>query len=67
MNRVRSIIVNSILSVILFLLIMASVLVINDAHAVQADAAAADQVVYVQLSDAPPVRDLAQQRLAPLE
>ncbi|MCG3209184.1 MAG: hypothetical protein FOGNACKC_02803 [Anaerolineae bacterium] len=67
MNRVRSIVINSILSVVLFLLIMASVLVINDAHAVQADAAAVDQVVYLQLDNAPPVRDLAQQRLAPLE
>lgn len=68
MSRVRTTITNSVLTLILCLLIMATVLVVNDAQTVQAETAVqTNDVVYLQLTDAPPVRDISQQRMAPLE
>jgi hypothetical protein len=71
MTRAKSIITNTVLALTMCLLIMATAFLINDAQAVQADASeqinASNQVVYLQLNDAPPVRDIAIQRIAPLQ
>ncbi len=71
MAHVKSIITNGLLTLVLCLTILATVFVVNDAQALKADAAeqvgAAQQVVYLQLTDAPPVRDISQQRIAPLQ
>ena len=73
MIRVKSIITSSILTLVLCLAILTTALVMNDAQAVQANAS--DQPVvttidgntYLQLTDAPPVRNIEQQRFAPLQ
>ncbi len=70
MSRLKTIIINSLLTLVFCLTIMATALIINDAQAVQADAAIADastQVVYLQLTDAPPQRDITLQQIAPLQ
>jgi hypothetical protein len=70
MNRVKSIITNSLLTLILVLSILASVLVINNNQAAAANQPASvetNQTVYLQLTDAPPLRDITQQQFAPLK
>ncbi len=68
MTRIKSIITNSLLTLVLVLSILASVLVVNSSQVeaanqpVNVDSA---QVVYLQLTDAPPLRDIAQQQFAP--
>ena len=69
MTRLRSTITNALLTLVLVLSVMASVLVASN---VQADAAdqpvvnETEQMVYIPLTDAPPQRDITQQRLAPI-
>lgn len=71
MTQVRSILTTSLLTLALVLTVAATALVLNDAQAVQADASSQifneNQVVYLQLTDAPPVRDITLQRFAPLQ
>lgn len=71
MTQVRSILTSSLLTLALVLTVAATALVLNDAQAVQADASSQifneNQVVYLQLTNAPPVRDITLQRFAPLQ
>ena len=70
MTRLRSIITNTLLTLVLVLSVMASVLVVNNAQAEAADQPIVnetEQMVYLPLTDAPPQRDITQQRLAPIQ
>lgn len=70
MTRLRSIITNTLLTLVLVLSVMASVLVVNNAQAEAADQPVVnktEQMVYLPLTDAPPQRDITQQRLAPIQ
>jgi len=62
---------SALLTLALVLTVLATALVLNGAQAVQADASSQsfdeNQVVFLQLTDAPPVRDITQQRFAPLQ
>ena len=70
MNRVKSIITNSLLTLVLVLSILSSVLVINNNQAEAANQPAGVEItetVYLSLTDAPPLRDISQQQFAPLK
>ena len=73
MTRLKSIITSSILTLVLCLAILTTALVINDAQAVQANASeqpavtTIDGSTYLQLTDAPPQRNIVAQRFAPLQ
>ena len=70
MTRVKSIITNSLLTLILVLSIMASVLMANSSQVEASNQPvinAASDIVYLPLTDAPPFRDISQQQFAPLE
>ena len=70
MTRVKSIITNSLLTLVLVLSIMASVLVANNNQVEAANQPVVNEsseVVYLPLTDAPPFRDISQQQFAPLE
>ena len=66
----KSRITTAILALTLCLALFTLALVINDAQAVQAEiahpAVTTEDVVYLPLTDAPPVRDITQQKFAPL-
>ena len=69
MTQLKSIITNALLTLVLVLSVMASVLVANNAQAEAADQPVVnetEQMVYISLTDAPPQRDITQQRLAPI-
>ncbi|GAB4430436.1 MAG: hypothetical protein Kow0031_11310 [Anaerolineae bacterium] len=69
MTRVKSIITNSLLTLVLVLSILASVLVVNSSQVEAANQPTnvdRAEVVYLQLTDAPPLRDISQQQFAPL-
>ena len=72
MNRLKSIVTSAIVTLVLCLAILTTALVINDAQAVQANASqpvitTVDGSNYLQLTDAPPQRDIVLQRFAPLQ
>ena len=73
MTRLKSIITSSILTLVLCLAILTTALVMNDAQAVQANASDQpvvtnlDGSIYLQLTDAPPQRDIALQQFASLQ
>lgn len=70
MTHVKSIVTNSLLTLILVLSILASVLVVNNNQveaANQPNSFNTSETVYLQLTDAPPLRDITQQQFAPLK
>lgn len=69
MTRIKSIVTNSLLTLVLVLSILASVLVVNNNKveaANQPTSIETSETVYLQLTDAPPLRDITQQQFAPL-
>lgn len=75
MKRVRSIIIGSLVTLMLGLALTVIILVASDMDSVQADVSGQpiiitvedSEVEYAPLTDAPPRRDIATQRFAPLE
>lgn len=71
MTRLRSNLTSALLTLALVLTVLATALVLNGAQAVQADASSQSfnetRVEFLQLTDAPPVRDISVQRFAPLQ
>ncbi len=72
MNRLRSILTGSLLTLALSLTILATVLVLSDIQSVQADvsvepvvATIQEETRYLPLQDAPPQRDITRQQFAP--
>jgi hypothetical protein len=71
MNRVKTTVTNSLLTLVISLSILATVFVLNSAQPAQIDttqiAKAAEQTTYAQLADAPLQRDITAQMFAPLQ
>ena len=71
MNRLKTTITNSLLTLVISLSILATVFVLNSTQTVQTDttqiAKAAEQTTYLQLADAPPHRDISAQMFLPLQ
>ena len=74
MAQLKSLIIGSSLTLILCLVIISMALVMSDLQSVKADTASQpvlinvdNNVQYLTLQDAPPHRDITQQRLAPLQ
>jgi hypothetical protein len=70
MKQIKTALTNAILTLVLVLSIMATVMVVNFSQADAADQPATietEQVTYLLLTDAPPVRDITQQQLSPAQ
>jgi hypothetical protein len=65
MERLKALLTGSILGVILFTAIFLAANVASDIVSVQAGDVAAPAVQYAQLTDAQPLRNIAQQQFAP--
>ena len=73
MIQLRTVLTGGLITLLLVLAIFGMVLVISDAQPVQAETAGqqivmtdTDNIYYLPLTDAPPLRDLSQQQFAPL-
>jgi hypothetical protein len=73
MLKLKSIFISGLLTLIVSLTLLTAILVITDMRAAQADIApqpviaAENNSYYLPLTDAPPQRDITDQRFAPLE
>jgi hypothetical protein len=67
MKQLRTALTNGILTLVLVLSVTATVLVVNFSQADAADQPASietEQVTYLPLTDAPPIRDITQQQFS---